>query len=69
MAQRVYGQSEYILKDIKPGSTRGKYVALGGRYTSDPGRARVFRGNYLKDIRTVNHRQWREDFRAIEQFE
>lgn len=63
---RVYGTYDYILRDIKAGTTRGKYVAVGGGYTSNSDRARVFTGNYLKDIQTVNHRQWREDFKPIE---
>ena len=62
----VWGTYDYILQDKKSGTTKGKYVGVGGGYTSNPDRARVFTGNHLKDIQTVNHRQWREDFKPIE---
>lgn len=62
MSKKVYGRSDYILRDRKT----GKYVGLFGTYTSVKDKARVFSGSYLKDIRTVNHRIWKDDFTPIE---
>ncbi len=64
--QRVYNTYEYVLKDVAPGTTRGKYIGVGGRYTSDFNKARVFTGAYLNDIYAVDHRPWRENFKAVE---